>query len=226
MTREEYLATLRRALHTLPETDISDIARDFEEHFSIGLSQGKTEHEISAELGDPLSVAGTYFDEDLEDIGHTMKESAAHTAAAAAAAAAAVNRPAVMPAASGAQGNPGNASATPSSPAPAQVKDLTGPRLFVILFNLLVAWWIAITIYSTLLSFWCVSISLLIGGIGAFISIAAVTGEWIPILVLSGLAGVLLAAASGILNYFVTKWSIIGTKAYVNWNKKIYNEGF
>ena len=73
MTKEDYISNLRRALHTLPEADIADISQDFEEHFAIGLSQGKTEHEISAELGDPALVAATYFDEGLEDIGHTMK---------------------------------------------------------------------------------------------------------------------------------------------------------
>lgn len=246
MTREEYLAALKGALHTLPASDISDICGDFEEHFSIGLSQGKSEHEISAELGDPITVAGTYFDEGLEDIGHTMKESAAHAAAAHAAAAAAsaaaasaassANRPAV--AASGPSGTTGTggtsnttytsgtAGTTADAGTGSQQKDLTGARLFVILFNILVAWWAAITIYSTLLSFWGVSISLLVAGVGVFAAIAAASGGWIAVLVLSGIALVLLAIATGILNYFLSKWTIIGTKAYVNWNKKIYNEGF
>ena len=242
MTREEYIAALKGALHTLPASDISDICGDFEEHFSIGLSQGKTEHEISAELGDPITVAGTYFDEGLEDIGHTMKESAAHAAAASAAAASAAssaNRPAVT--ASGASGTSGAAGAsgtagakgtsTASSGSAAsgtgsQEKDLTGARLFVILFNILVACWAAITIYSTLLCFWGASLSLLVAGVGVFAAIAAAAGGWIAVLVLSGIALILLAIATGILNFFLSKWTVIGTKAYVNWNKKIYNEGF
>ena len=240
MTREEYLATLKGALHSLPETDVADIARDFEEHFSVGLSQGKTEHEISAELGDPVIVAGTYFDEGLEDIGHTMKESAAHYASAAATSSA--NRPAAATAgtsgasgasgasdttgtsgtsgASGASGNAGAAKAINPQ------KDLTGARLFVILLNVLITWWVAITVISTLFSFWCVSVSLLVGGIGSFTALAAAPVEWISVFVLFGIAGILLAVATGILNFFLSKWTVIGSKAYINWNKKLYNEGF
>lgn len=216
MTREEYLATLKSALRGLPETDIADIARDFEEHFSIGLSQGKTEHEISAELGDPATVAATYFDEGLEDIGHTMKESAAHYAAAASSASA--NRPAA--ATSGTSGSAASAKVI------SQEKDLTGARLFVILLNVLITWWVAITVISTLFSFWCVSVSLLVGGIGSFTALAAAPGDWISVFVLFGTAGILLAVATGILNFFLSKWTVIGSKAYINWNKKLYNEGF
>jgi len=228
MTREEYLATLKRALHSLPETDISDIARDFEEHFSVGLSQGKTEHEISAELGDPATVANTYFDEGLEDIGHTMKESAAHYASAASAAStAAANRPAAATlgtsGTSGATGTSGNAGAAKTI---TPEKDLTGSRLFVILLNVLITWWVAITVISTLFSFWCVSVSLLVGGIGSFTALAAAPGDWISVFVLFGMAGILLAVATGILNFFLSKWTVIGSKAYINWNKKLYKEGF
>jgi len=219
MTREEYLATLKSALHSLPETDIADIARDFEEHFSVGLSQGKTEHEISAELGDPATVAGTYFDEGLDDIVHTMKESAAHYAAAASSASA--NRPAaVTPGTSGTSGNPESVKAI--SPQ----KDLAGARLFVILLNVLITWWVAITVISTLFSFWCVSVSLMIGGIGSLTGLAAAPGDWISVIVLFGTAGILLLVATGILNFFLSKWTVIGSKAYINWNKKLYNEGF
>ena len=88
MTRQEYLSAIRKELSSLSESEVNDIVRDFDEHFEVGLSQGKTEHEISAELGDPVSVARTYFD-DLEDVGHTMKESeeaAANTTSASVAA--------------------------------------------------------------------------------------------------------------------------------------------
>ena len=94
------------------------------------------------------------------------------------------------------------------------------------MFNIFVGWWAAITIYSTLFSFWCASLSLLVAGVGVFAAIAAASGGWIAVLVLSGIALILLAIATGILNYFLSKWTVIGTKAYVNWNKKIYNEGF
>lgn len=229
MTREEYISALKSALHALPEPDITDIAQDFEEHFAIGLSQGKTEHEIAAELGDPTIVAGTYFEESLEDIGHTMKESAAHSAAAAAAASSAHRATMTTPGTPGFSSTAGSSGAAGSSgttQAAAPVKDLSGARLFVILLNVLVTWWAALTIYCTLLSFWCVSLSLMAGGIAAFAGLAAAPGDWTAVLVLSGIAGIMMAVATGILNYFLSKWTVIGSKAYISWNKKLYNEGF
>ena len=238
MTREEYLAALRRELRTLPESDITDICGDFEEHFAIGLSQGKTEHEISAELGDPTTVAATYFDENLEDIGHTMKESAAaHAAAASAASAsaasAAANRPAAVnsgtsgTSGAGAAGtgtaNSGTAGTAQNKPAE---KDVSGARLFVILLNVLLTWWVALSVFGMLISFWGISISLMAGGIGALAAIVAAASEWTVVLVLSGIAAILMAIATGILNFFLTKWTVIGCRAYVKWNKKLCSEGF
>ena len=205
MTRDEYISTLKRALASMPETDISEIAQDFEEHFEIGLSQGKTEHEISAELGDPTDVAKTYFEPGLQDIGHTIEESNTFGEGAS---------------------NAFVSTCTSGSSTAAAEKDLTGARLFVILFNILVMWWVVITIFSMLLSFWGISISLLVAAIAAFAGIPAVTGGWISVLVLAGIGGILLAAATGILNFFLSKWTVIGCRAYVNWNKKLYKEGF
>src|ERR1035437_9361872 len=205
MTRDEYISTLKRALASMPETDISEIAQDFEEHFEIGRSQGKTEHEISAELGDPTDVAKTYFEPGLQDIGHTIEESNTFGEGAS---------------------NAFVSTCTSGSSTAAAEKDLTGARLFVILFNILVMWWVVITVFSMLLSFWGISISLLVAAIAAFAGIPAVTGGWISVLVLAGIGGILLAAATGILNFFLSKWTVIGCRAYVNWNKKLYKEGF
>lgn len=57
MNREEYLKQLKAALKPLPEDELQDILYDYEEHFDIGLSKGKSEEEISAELGDPKEIA-------------------------------------------------------------------------------------------------------------------------------------------------------------------------
>lgn len=60
MNREEYLKQLKAALQGLPEDELQDILYDYKEHFDIGLSKGKSEAEISMELGDPREVAHNY----------------------------------------------------------------------------------------------------------------------------------------------------------------------
>ncbi len=60
MNRKEYLDRLRICLQGLPMDEIEDILSDYKEHFEIGISKGKSEEEISKELGDPREVANNY----------------------------------------------------------------------------------------------------------------------------------------------------------------------
>lgn len=197
MTREEYIAALKRELGILGDTEVSEICSDFEEHFAVGLSQGKTEHEISAELGDPRSVAETYLSDNIEQASG-YRATAQNTAAV---------TQAVVP--------PRNVE-----------KDLTGPRLFVILFNVFFMIWVAVSVYSVIVSFWAATVGLLIGAVAIFVAIAAVPPAAVAGVLLAGLAVLCFAIVSGILNFFLTKLTVMATKEYVKRNKKIYNEGF
>lgn len=60
MKKDEFLNQLRIYLQGLPNDEIRDILSDYEEHFHIGISKGKTEEEISRELGDPREIAKNY----------------------------------------------------------------------------------------------------------------------------------------------------------------------
>lgn len=60
MNRKEYLELLRISLQHLPLDELKDILSDYEEHFDIGVSKGKSEEEISGELGHPKEVASNY----------------------------------------------------------------------------------------------------------------------------------------------------------------------
>lgn len=60
MNRDEYLDLLKLYLKDLPSGEIQDILLDYEEHFRIGISKGKTEEEISKELGSPRDIADNY----------------------------------------------------------------------------------------------------------------------------------------------------------------------
>lgn len=60
MNKQEYLKELRKNLRGFSQEEIDDILYDYEEHFSIGLSTGKTEEEIAEELGNPRDIAEQY----------------------------------------------------------------------------------------------------------------------------------------------------------------------
>lgn len=57
MKKNEYLSKLNQALEDLPYTVRVDLMRDYEEHFAVGLEQGRTEEEIAESLGDPYLIA-------------------------------------------------------------------------------------------------------------------------------------------------------------------------
>ena len=63
MNRNDFLRQLRQNLYGLPEYEINDIILDYEEHFQIGLSKGKSEEEISRELGDARDIARNYINQ-------------------------------------------------------------------------------------------------------------------------------------------------------------------
>ena len=58
MSRFEYLKALEEYLiRFLTRDEVNDIIRDYSEYFSIGENNGKSEQEISSDLGDPKTVA-------------------------------------------------------------------------------------------------------------------------------------------------------------------------
>ncbi|WP_195853121.1 DUF1700 domain-containing protein [Aerococcus sanguinicola] len=62
MRQEEFLDLLTYYLRRLPDSVIADIRQDYMEHYAMGLAQGKTEEEISQELGSPREIAIDYLD--------------------------------------------------------------------------------------------------------------------------------------------------------------------
>jgi uncharacterized membrane protein len=60
MSRNEFLDMLERSLGNMSPADKNDVLYDYKEHFNAGLSEGKTEEEICAALGDPRVIAKQY----------------------------------------------------------------------------------------------------------------------------------------------------------------------
>jgi uncharacterized membrane protein len=61
MTKNDYIKSLGRLLSGMPEADRNEILYDYEEHFRIGLQNGKTEEEISQSLGDVKAIARQFM---------------------------------------------------------------------------------------------------------------------------------------------------------------------
>ncbi len=57
MNKKEYLNKLAKLIKKLPEEDREDIISDYEEHFRIGMENGRSEEDISKALGNPELVA-------------------------------------------------------------------------------------------------------------------------------------------------------------------------
>jgi uncharacterized membrane protein len=57
MTRDEFLKRLRRGLSGLPADVIDDSMADYADHFGAGESEGRSDAEIAAALGDPGRLA-------------------------------------------------------------------------------------------------------------------------------------------------------------------------
>jgi uncharacterized membrane protein len=60
MNRERFLAELKRSLGAMPESEKRDILSDYEEHFRMGLAEGKSEEQIAASLGNPRILGKSY----------------------------------------------------------------------------------------------------------------------------------------------------------------------
>lgn len=77
MTKSEFLNILADGLKDFPQKELSDILFDYQEHFTNGFQNGKTEEAIIEELGSPYDIIHQYrssYIEKVEAEGYTPKE--------------------------------------------------------------------------------------------------------------------------------------------------------
>lgn len=60
MNKKDFLSILANGLKDFPEKELADILFDYQEHFTVGKSNGKTEEEIIDELGNPYEIVYQY----------------------------------------------------------------------------------------------------------------------------------------------------------------------
>jgi uncharacterized membrane protein len=57
VTKDQFIKQLESSLNKLSSTERRDILQDYQEHFEIGLEEGKTEDQIASSLGSPDQIA-------------------------------------------------------------------------------------------------------------------------------------------------------------------------
>ena len=68
MSKERFLQELRRSLGRMTDGERREIFSDYEEHFRMGVAEGKNEDEIARSLGNPRIIGKSYaIDALLED---------------------------------------------------------------------------------------------------------------------------------------------------------------
>ncbi len=60
MRRDEFLSELRRALGRMSDQEKRDVMYDYEEHFRMGMAEGKSEEEIARSLGNPRLIGKSF----------------------------------------------------------------------------------------------------------------------------------------------------------------------
>ena len=60
MTKYEFLRIIEEGLEDFPTNERNDILYDYEEHFTYGRADGKTDEEIINELGNPYEIVNQY----------------------------------------------------------------------------------------------------------------------------------------------------------------------
>jgi uncharacterized membrane protein len=60
MNKKEFLDSLSKYMRGVPREDEQDILNDFEEHFQMGISEGRSEEELAKSLGDPKMLANQF----------------------------------------------------------------------------------------------------------------------------------------------------------------------
>ncbi|MHB1456191.1 MAG: DUF1700 domain-containing protein [Armatimonadota bacterium] len=60
MKKDEFLSELHNSLGNMSDADKQDVLNDYEEHFRVGMADGRSEEEIAKSLGNPSAIGATY----------------------------------------------------------------------------------------------------------------------------------------------------------------------
>jgi uncharacterized membrane protein len=207
MNKQQYLDVLRRELSRLEPAAVNEILADFEEHFAGGLSHGKSEEEITAELGDPAEIARQYLESanestPLKPSGQAYRYQQEQS----------------VPQPAGSQPVVQNTAKTGGK--------VNEAALFaVIIMNIFLGIPIWIALFSTLFGCWAAAGGIGVAAIVLFAVAIVQTGVVSMILALFGVSLTALTILAVILMVFLTKWLVLGLVKYIQWNKRLVTGG-
>ena len=95
--KQDFLDRLKASISCLPLQDQADILNDYEEHFRIGLENGKTEAEIAGSLGSPEELGASFVEEKTPSPSPAQEEIFSHSQTAPGAGFSAGGRPSKLP---------------------------------------------------------------------------------------------------------------------------------
>lgn len=75
MTKYEFLRIIEEGLKDFPPKELQDILYDYEEHFTNGKADGKTDQQIIEELGDPYTIVNQYRNGYLQKTSNNYSKS-------------------------------------------------------------------------------------------------------------------------------------------------------
>ncbi|MEA4890265.1 MAG: DUF1700 domain-containing protein [Clostridiaceae bacterium] len=245
MNKDQFMQILQNKLRCLGPAAVAEILADFEDHFTNGLSRGKTEIEIAAELGNPDDIAQQYIDESPVGSGNPATAKAKSSApldfssreqiwrrqdgqpAAPAAAPTAAAPTATAPTHSAASSASTNQSAASNKPfqAAEQTTVSGGALAAVILLNLFFGIPLWISIFSILFGFWVAAGSIGVAACVLFAVAILKAGMTSLILLLFALSLTALSILAVIFMVYLTKWLIMGLGAYIRWNRRLVRGG-
>lgn len=214
MNKSEFIAAMEAQLLRLPKADRDDILNDYESHFINGIAEGRTEEEVSAQLGDPVELAAVY----LENLPEGAKGAPYIPAEEPAPAQSDYSEPQY----SERSGEAAAAQAAPNAPA-ADEPNVNGIIIVVLLsvFVAVPALWSLIGIilgaFGCVFGGFAVAVALLAVGITA-LSVSVPAGIGLMLLSVALAAFAMLALFVGIIGIKGTIWLV---KWYINWCKKL-----
>jgi uncharacterized membrane protein len=185
MNKSEYLTKLTNELGHMPYGDVKDIIQSMEEHFDEGVSEGRSEEEIAASLGDPAELAAEFKD------GAKFKQ--------------VMKRRKLSDNFKGPDGR---------------------SRIFVILFNVFLGVWCWLILLAAIFAaFMCLAGDAAVVGLIVAGLITGALSEFLVPFIFLILTLICVAVFLIVLLILGIKYYAKGLKAYIRWNKNVWNYG-